>query len=156
MLKGARAMQRYHYTECGLDNVILEGVTFVKDADGEETICIPRINQLHKVIAKGIINRPAGMSGKELRFLRTEMGMTQAQLAELLHRDAQSIARWEKGEVEIDGNAETVVRLLASEKLGIEREGDIEALARKSVARAGAHEIIIEKTKDNSYRLKVA
>jgi len=149
-------MKRYHYTECGLDNVILEGVIFVEDADGEETVYIPRVNQLHKTIAKGIINRPAGMSGKELRFLRTEMGMTQAELAELLHRDVQSIARWEKGEVEIDGNAETVVRLLAGEKLGIEREGDVEEVARRSLSRAGSREIIVEKTNDNSFRLKVA
>jgi len=149
-------MQRYHYTECGLDNVVLEGVIRVEDADGEETIYIPRINQLHKVIAKGIINRPTGMSGKELRFLRTEMGMTQAQLAELLHRDVQSIARWEKGEVEIDGNAETVVRLLAGEKLGIEREGGVEEMARRSIPRAGSREIVIERTNDDGFRLKVA
>ncbi len=149
-------MKRYHYTECGLDNVILVGVILVEDADGEETVHIPHINQLHKTIAKGIIDRPAGMSGKELRFLRTEMGMTQAELAELLHRDAQSIARWEKGEVEIDGNAETVVRLLAGEKLGIERKGGVDDVARRSMPRAGSREIVIEKTNDDGFRLKVA
>ncbi len=144
-------MKRYHYTECGLDNVIIEGVDFVIDDNGDEVICIPAINKLHRAIAESIIRRPSAMSGKELRFLRTEMGMTQAQLAKLLHRDAQSIARWEKGEVELDGNAETVVRLLAREKLGLDIPDDVSSIAQRSTPVAGSREILISGNERGEY-----
>ncbi len=135
--------QRYRYTECGLDNVVLENIDVVTDHAGEETVCIPAINKLHDLIATCILRRHSRMSGKELRFLRTRMGMTQGQLAELLHRDAQTIARWEKGESEIDGNAETLFRLLAAENLGISLNADVQTVSRWSVPSDGPQEIVL-------------
>ena len=148
-------MKRYHYTECGLDNVVIVGANFLTADDGEEVIVIPAAGKLHKAIAEGILKRDSAMSGKELRFLRTEMGMTQAQLAQYLHRDVQTVARWEKGEVSLDGNAETLVRLLASEKLQIPLDTDMTSLSRWSTPSAGARNIIIE-ARDGSYYPKAA
>ncbi len=145
-------MQHYHYTECGLDNVVIVGADFLSADDGEEVIVIPAAGRLHKAIAEGILKRDSSMSGRELRFLRTEMGMTQAELARLLHRDAQTIARWEKEEIEMDGNAETVVRLLAAEKLGIDLGSDIETIATWSTPSAGSREIMIKGSPDGEYR----
>ncbi len=145
-------MQRYHYTECGLDNVVIVGVDFLTADDGEEVIVIPAAGRLHKAIAEGILKRNSAMSGKELRFLRTEMGMTQAQLAQFLHRDVQTVARWEKGEVTLDGNAETLVRLLASEKLEIPLDTDMISLSKWSTPSAGTREIMIEGSPDGEYR----
>ena len=149
-------MARYHYTECGLDNVFVEGVDIIRDEDGEEVVCIPAIGALHKAIAKGILKQEGALSGKELRFLRTEMGMTQAELGRLLHRDAQSIARWEKGEVPIDGNADTVVRRLAAEKLDIALDASTEELARLTVPTAKPREIIIRRADNDGYEPKAA
>ena len=149
-------MQRYHYTECGLDNVFIEGVEIIRDEDGEEVVCIPAINELHKTIAEGILRQEGAMSGKELRFLRTEMGMTQAELGQLLHRDAQTIARWEKGEIPIDGNADTVVRKLAAEKLNIVLDVPTEELARLTVPTAKPREIAIRRADNDGYELKAA
>ena len=148
-------MKRYHYTECGLDNVVIAGANFLTADDGEEVIVIPAAGKLHKAIAEGILKRDSAMSGKELRFLRTEMGMTQAQLAQYLHRDVQTVARWEKGEVSLDGNAETLVRLLASEKLQIPLDTDMTSLSRWSTPSAGARNIIIE-ARGGSYYPKAA
>lgn len=149
-------MKRYHYVECGLDNVIIEGVEITQDANGEEVVCIPAIGKLHKVIAEGILRHEGAMSGKELRFLRTEMGMTQAELGQLLHRDAQTIARWEKGETPIDGAADTLIRQLAAEKLGIDLHMKVEDLARLTVPTAAPREIIISKHDNDDYKLKAA
>ncbi len=149
-------MSRYHYTECGLDNVFIEGVEIIKDEDGEEVVCIPAIGELHKAIATGILKQAGAMSGKELRFLRTEMGMTQAELSQLLHRDAQTIARWEKEEIPIDGNADTVVRKLAAEKLDIALNMSTEELARLTVPSARPREIAIRRADDDGYELKAA
>lgn len=69
-------MSTYRYADSGLDNVIVEGVNFVADDSGEECVMIPNINGLHRTIAHGIVVRRGSMSGRELRFIRTEMGMT--------------------------------------------------------------------------------
>jgi len=149
-------MNRYHYKECGLDNIIIEGIDILEDADGEEVIHIPRINQLHRIIAEAILRRPSRLSGKELRFLRTRMGKTQAQLAELLHRDVQTIARWEKGEVDMDGNAETLFRLIAAEEMAIDLGADVRTVSRWSIVQSGPREIVISMNENGSYRLKAA
>ena len=71
-------MTPYQYTACGLDNVYLEKMNVVQDDAGEKFI--PAIGELHRVIAEGIITAPS-MTGKEIRFLRTEMGQNQDELA---------------------------------------------------------------------------
>jgi DNA-binding transcriptional regulator YiaG len=125
-------MSSYHYTECGLDNVRIHNMDFVTDDSGESVITIPAINQLHWLIAQAIVSHPKGMSGGELRFLRTEMGFTQAELAECVHHDKQSVGRWERGEFAIDRSAETIVRRLAVEKLALSVSTGIDELARRS------------------------
>ena len=110
----------YHYTECGLDNVLLEGVDPVQDDAGEAVFTIAKVNRLHAAIARAVIRKPYALTGKELRFLRAEMEMTQAELAVLLGREPLAISRWERGENPIDPAADTLVRLLAQELLAIE------------------------------------
>lgn len=126
-------MTVHHYTESGLDNVFIDGLRIERDDDGDEMITIDGINALHRVIAEGIVMHDKGISGAELRFLRTEMGQTQADLALLVHRDKQSIGRWERDEIPIDSAAEAIVRKLAIEKLELRCEIGMEALSRKSV-----------------------
>ena len=114
-------MSPYHYTECGLDHVMINGVQFIQDDAGESVTTIPNIDGLHRAIATGIVSKSGNLTGKELRFLRTEMGMTQAELAAIVHREPLAISRWERGETElIDANAETLIRLFAKEKLNLE------------------------------------
>lgn len=150
-------MASHHYTECGLQNVFIEGLEIVLDDDGDEVITIPAVNELHHVIALGIVSHENGISGDELRFLRTEMGYTQAELAELVHHDKQSIGRWERGEYEIDNSAEAIIRRLAIEKLSLNVDSGIDELSRRSIPSAQTQHINIRKTNDNGeYELAAA
>lgn len=88
----------YRYTECGLDNVIVHEMNVIVDDAGDEVYCVPNIMLLHKVIAHCIITRSHGIRPEELRFLRTEIGLTQAELAQIVKKDHQTIGRWERGE----------------------------------------------------------
>jgi len=127
----------YHYTESGLPNVYIAGLRPMTDDDGDEVITINFVNLLHREIARGIVSHEKGMSPDELRFLRTEMGITQSELAAMVHRDKQSIGRWERGECSIEGSAETVIRGIAIDRLGLDQvEGGIEQLAKSSVPTA--------------------
>lgn len=112
--------QPYHYVECGLDNVWVEGVDVQQDDAGRTARTIHNITGLHKAIAEAIC-QGRGMSGKELRFLRTELGLTQDELARMLHKEPLTVSRWERGENPIEPNAETVLRMLAIERLGLGR-----------------------------------
>jgi DNA-binding transcriptional regulator YiaG len=147
-------MAAYHYRECGLDNVTIDGVVPCQDDDGDEVITIPNITGLHREIASAIVQHKAGISGKELRFLRTEMGMTQAELANVVHHDTQSIGRWERGEVPIDPSAEVLIRLLAVERLDLKATADsLEELSRWCVSKAAPQPIKIDGNDPANYRL---
>jgi transcriptional regulator with XRE-family HTH domain len=148
-------MADHHYTECGLQNVYIGGISIMTDDDGDEVIVIPGINRLHQVIAEGIVSHPKGMDGSELRFLRTEMGLTQAELAVVVHRDKQSIGRWERSECEIDSVAEAVIRKLAIEKLDLKVDLDMEQLSRSSVPTAEVQPIMID-ANDHDFTLRAA
>lgn len=123
--------ERYHYTECGLDNVYIEGVEVVRDDTGEEVVRLPNIALLHRLIAKALIGKRGPLTGRELRFLRTEMGLTQAQLADIVQVDAQTVGRWERGETPIPGASDMLVRKLASERLDLDENLSVEELARR-------------------------
>lgn len=142
----------YQYTECGLDNVTIQDMDVVVDDAGEEVYSIPNIVGLHHVIATCIVRHPHGISPKELRFLRTEMGITQAELAEIVKKDHQTIGRWERGEKPIDQNAEALIRLLAAERLKLPTEGSIEELARRCVPAAEIQVITIDGRDPSHYR----
>ena len=130
-------MVEHHYTECGLDNVYIEGVEPVIDDAGEKVHRIEKINGLHKAIALSIIDHENSMSGKELRFLRTEIGLTQAELAKLLHREGLTVGRWERGEVPIDDHAEALIRLMTINKLRLKPRVTAEEIIARCVPTAG-------------------
>ena len=110
-------MKPYHYTESGLDNVHILGVTSLVDEEGEAGVYIPNFLRLHKSISASVVFSGRTISGAELRYLRTEMGMTQGQLAATVQKDTETIKAWERGETEIDPNDEIAIRKLAIERL---------------------------------------
>jgi len=66
------------------------------------------------------------ISKETVRFLRSQAGLTQAALAELLDVDARTVARWEAGETVIDR-----ARFDALARLALEHgEGDETTLSR--------------------------
>jgi transcriptional regulator with XRE-family HTH domain len=142
----------YRYTECGLDNVVIEGMPDMIDDRGETTYRIENINGLHRVIAYAIVMHEHAISGNELRFLRTEMGLTQAELARVVHCDAQTVGRWERGETPLDPKAETLIRLHAVEKLDLEEFESVEDAARRCVPSAQIEIIRIDGRDPKNYR----
>jgi len=92
----------YVYDECGLDNVILADLPVCVDDAGEDVVTIRNINQLHRVPMIEVARKDGGLTPKEIRFLRSEIGLSQAELAELVGRDGQTVGRWERGETPVD------------------------------------------------------
>ena len=99
-----------HYTACGLDDVyLMSGYEIVKTSHGEGT-AIKKLDELHLAIGRNLSERKNVLSAKELRFLRIHMNLTQPELGKLLGLTSQQVARWEKGESDISGAAEFLLR----------------------------------------------
>ena len=149
---GAQKRKPYMYIECGLDNVFVYGVEPVVDDHGKKVFGVENINGLHRAIAHRIVTQNAAMTGKQLRFLRTEMGLTQAELAKLVHKEPLTVGRWEREENPIDENADTLIRLIGIERMGLDPKMSVKELSGLSVPRAAARPIDIDGSDPKNYR----
>jgi transcriptional regulator with XRE-family HTH domain len=99
----------FHYSASGLNNIyLLNGVT-EETTDYGKMVHIENINGLHHAIGLHIIEKDEPMEGAEFRFLRKQMGLSQAQLADGLNVTDQTIANYEKGKTAL-GPAEAFIK----------------------------------------------
>jgi len=109
---------RHHYRESGLSNVyLINGFSYVETPHGRSVI-IEDVDGLHGAIGQFLTREKKSLSGKEFRFLRHELDLSQARLAALFGVDAQSVARWEKGRTRIPGAVERMIRAVYEEHIG--------------------------------------
>lgn len=103
----------YHYTESGLQNVWLKNGYVIRETPYGKGVSIHDIAGLHKVIGIAIARKPK-LTGAELRFLRKEMGMSQAALALLVGSTDQNVSLWER-RGRIPKTSDRLIRLLYAE-----------------------------------------
>lgn len=103
----------FHYRRCGLDNIFLiNGFEIEEDDEGERYTTVLDVDGLHKAIGLHLVTQRKVLSPKEIRFLRRTLDLTQAELGRLINQSVQQIARWEKGENNISGPADRLLRLM--------------------------------------------
>ena len=108
----------YHYTECGLDYVYLvDGFEVIESAYGP-AVQVSNASKLDKAIALAVVRHQNRLSGQEVRFLRGLLDMTQEELGRALGKDAQTVARWEKGKTELPSTEDIAIRQIYLEKTG--------------------------------------
>jgi len=106
----------YHYKGAGLDNVYLQNGYHKAMYGDEEIISVSNIEGFEK---------PARLTGPELRFLRIELDLSQKVLSELLRVSDQTVASWEKGVTKgASGPSELLLRVFARERL-LNRDGHV-------------------------------
>ena len=125
----------YHYTLAGLPNVQLSGITVFECAAGHGSVpVIPRIGELHRVIAQAFIEKPGPLTGAELRFLRKNAGFSAQKFAALLVIDPAHLSRVENGKQKALGpSTDRLARLIA---LAAVKGGDSvrDVLLREAIA----------------------
>lgn len=118
----------YHYTQCGLDDIyLLNGFNTYVVGD-EVGFAVQDADGLHKVIALNIVRNKALLCGKEVRFLRKLLDLTQAELAGFLGYSSQQVARWEKDQGTINPSAERFLRVICTVSLEEEEAGILETI----------------------------
>ena len=117
-------MGEYQYVESGLDNVIIEGIEIFKCPCGEYSALIPHILELHKTIAKCLIEQMHPLSGKEIRFLRKNMGIKAMNFARILGVDNATVSRWENGKEKHSDIVDRFIRLIYANEMGMHQEAE--------------------------------
>jgi DNA-binding transcriptional regulator YiaG len=126
--RGDKDKDPLHYTDCGLDDIYLVSGYEIEDTPHGEGLSIKDLDKLHEAIGVHLASQKKALSGKELRFLRLQMNLTQSELGRFCGLSSQQVARWEKGENEISGPAELLVRGLYIQHVG--KKLDIQKLVK--------------------------
>ena len=109
MPKRKKTAKLYHYKTSGLPNIWLKGGVVHGDSPYGPTTAIEDLDELHRVISYGLVRQPRPLTGREARFLRIELDLSQKRLGILLNTGEQTVARWEKGRT---GNVRALDRAL--------------------------------------------
>lgn len=145
-----------HYRESGLDNVYLANGWRWEETPIGRFLEIKDDRALFAALARHIIEQPYQPSGKELRYLRVYLDLSQAELGKLLGLSDQQVARWEKETSKIEPAVFRLLSLLVRERIGekMSVQADLKAAAtavktpRKRVSRVVAFRRSGWKTKE--------
>lgn len=108
----------YHYTMCGLDYVYLRNGYRKHDTAYGEGVSIENADALDREIAICVISSYGRLRGQEVRFIRSLLGTSQAELATRLGVKRLTVARWEKAPITpIPGPADRTLRVVAAKGL---------------------------------------
>jgi putative transcriptional regulator len=101
------------YDESGLKGIVLVGIPVRKCSNcGEEAFGIPRMSELHRLIALTLVRKSSGLTGTELRFLRKHLGYSGVDLAKRLDVTPEHLSRWENDAAPMSAMAERLIRLM--------------------------------------------
>ena len=109
------AKENYRYDESGLPNVTLVRVEIRRCAAcGEQEVVIPKIEQLHRVLAMTVVHKAARFTGAEVRFLRKFLGWSGADFARHIGGAPEMVSRWENDKIAIGATYDRLLRLLVA------------------------------------------
>ena len=114
------ARQRWKYTGCGLDGIYLLNGFELEDGKRGRVVKVRDLEGLHRAIGEDLVRQKRSLNGRELRFLRNELGLSQSTLADLLGESEQTVARREKAKrrPKRPTPQERLIRFLYEEHIG--------------------------------------
>lgn len=105
----------YRYLLSGLKNIYLVGINVMEcPSCSEEYPVIPKMEELHNLIANDLINKSTKLKGDEIRFLRKNAGFSSIEFATLLKIDPSSLSRVEAGKDKIGPTLDKLARMLGA------------------------------------------
>ena len=113
---------KYQYSESGLDNVYLSGVDICKCNCGEKSVSIPAIMELHGVIGLALATKNTALTGREIKFLRKNIGISGKVFAEVIGIDKSTLSRWENDNQVVSKPNDRLIRLAYLNFKGIDQK----------------------------------
>ena len=107
----------HHYTTCGLDSVYLvNGFEYHATGYGPG-VSIRDLDGLHRAIGTHLVGLKRELTGREFRFLRIELDMSQKTLGVIFKKTDQAVAKWEKGN-KVPREVDILLRNIYMESIG--------------------------------------
>ncbi len=123
--------KKYHYRECGLDDVYLvNGFKRFKSARGT-SVAIENVDMLHQAIGTHLCGQARELSGKDVKFLRREMMLSQATLAHLVGVKEQTVHRWETDKNSMSRSTDALLRRLYMEQVNTDSSDSLRDLLKR-------------------------
>ena len=135
------AVRRYDIG--GLPHVELSGIEVSRCPNcGVEDVTIPRIEELHRLLAGIFIRKDTILAPSEIRFLRKFVGLSTADFAQYMGKTRETVSRWETGKTPMGPSADRLLRLLVVTKAPVQDYSvdtlkEIKEKAPKRPARVG-------------------
>ena len=103
--------ENYRPKELGL-SVILKDLEVRRCPQcGAEEVVIPKIEQLHKILARTLVRKKGKLTGEQVRFLRKYLGWSQGDFARHAGVARETVSRWENDREPFTGTADRFLRL---------------------------------------------
>ena len=100
------------YEGCGLENIwLLDGFSLIH-RNGEELTQVEDVEGLHKAISLHLVRHRKALTGREIKFIRRSIDLTQGELAHQLGTGVETVARWEKDKFNIPGPEDRLLRII--------------------------------------------
>lgn len=90
-----RKIANYWFKESGLDNVYLENIPVYECSCGISYPSIFRVPRLNDLIARTLLEKPALLGGKEIRFLRKNIYLSSKAFSKTLGIGKTTLSKWE-------------------------------------------------------------
>ena len=108
--------ENYRYDESGLKFVTLVGVEIKRcPRCGNYEVSIPFIEQLHRLIARILIEKTTRFTGEEVRFLRKSLGWSGSDFAKHMGVTDETVSRWENNAAPIGPQADRLLRFVVAQ-----------------------------------------
>lgn len=105
--------ENHSYKECGLPFVTLQDVEIRRcPRCGEFEVVIPRMEELHRVLASAVATKTSRLMPPEIKFLRKHLGWSGADFAKHIGVSAETVSRWENGREAMGPVADRTLRLM--------------------------------------------
>lgn len=107
--------ENYRYTESGLSNVVLANVEVRSCANcGAREVVVPRLDELHREMARTVIRQTTRLSPEQIKFLRKYLGWSAADFSRYMAVQPETVSRWESGSQEMGAVADRLLRLIVA------------------------------------------
>lgn len=105
-------VQNLKYQASGLDNIVIHGVkVYHCDNCGEQYIQYGNHDEIDAAVAEALLKKQKGLTGKEIRFLRTWKGYSGQRFAKLLNSSPAHLYRIEAKNSSVNEKFDRLVRL---------------------------------------------
>jgi YgiT-type zinc finger domain-containing protein len=105
------------YEECGLPYVVLKNIYTERCSQCDMVLrTIPKITDLHRLLALTLIKKPGPLENFEITFLRKSLGWSKTDFARKLHTQKANPTRWEHPEkpVKMSSSHDLLLRALVA------------------------------------------